>query len=103
MTTCPDFADAWRRSLDRIRYIRDEWEIWHVRDASEKKKPQGMTAFDLVPPWEQTKLVCMIAAGSDPIIFRELYTETPLVDVWEMLALQKASRWTPPPPREPGK
>ena len=62
-----------------------------------------MTAFDLVPPWEQTKLVCMIAASEEYPVFRELYNDTDLGDVWEALALQRAARWTPPPPSDPAR
>lgn len=93
----PDFGNAWSKCFDRIKFVRSYWGIFNIK--SDKDDPP-MTAFDLVPPFSHTRLVCMIAAGGDYSTFERLYYEVDHADVWEAIGLQKAASWTPPPRKE---
>ena len=70
--------------------------IWNVKD--DRPKP-ALTAFDLVPEWEQARLICMMVAEKDFSEGRRLYHEEDYADVWEAMSLQRAIDWTPPPPK----
>jgi hypothetical protein len=68
--------------------------IWNLRD---DRPAPPMTAFDLVPEWEQARLICTIVADKDFRESRRLYFEEDYADVWEHMSRQRAIYWTPPP------
>lgn len=89
-----DFANVWGDCIERIQYIRSEWDIWNVKTANNNEPT--VTGYDLLPPWEQTKLVCMTCAEGNFATYRELYFKMDYADVWEVLGLQKAFHYVPP-------
>lgn len=67
-----------------------------------QQEQSGLSPFELLPShYEQTKLICMIAARSDIRVWADLYNNTDLADVWEGLALQKTAEFQPPASRSP--
>lgn len=71
--------------------------LWEISTILELEESPDISPMDLVPETEENKMKIMcLQLSNDYNIYKELYTQTDVYEVFEMMALQNAIQYRPP-------